>query len=221
MIFSVRFIYPETYMYARELLFLSGVAYTIAHLLFAQIFKIFRRSWEIASINDLVYLLLTIGLSVVVVLAAQMFYMRFFSKRSPFGAGAVCSCTGGLKLGYRIFDTLKISSGRNQGDRALIVGAGRAGTLLLDRIHKSDASASKPVGFIDLTGEHTDRMILGLPILACWMMGRITQKHKIKRIIIADDTDSYKQRQEIFKNAMCRASRSTCCLFLTISSPVT
>ncbi len=201
MIFSVRFIYPETYMYARELLFLSGVAYTIAYLLFAQIFKIFRRSWEIASINDLVYLLLTIGLSVVVVLAAQMFYMRFFSKRFTFLVLVLSVLVlGGLKLGYRIFDTLKISSGRNQGDRALIVGAGRAGTLLLDRIHKSDALRLKPVGFIDLTGEHTDRMILGLPILGLLDdVGRITQKHKIKRIIIADDIDSYKQRQEIFK----------------------
>lgn len=203
MVFSVRFIYPETYMDAQNLLLLSGVAYTIAYLFFAQVFKIYHRTWKHASINDLIYLMFVIGLSVCAVLATQMIAMSFFSKRFTFLVLVLSVLVlGGLKLGRRIFDTLKLSSTKNPGERAVIVGTGQAGMLLVDRINKSQSLHLKLIGLVDMTGTDLNKMILGVPVLGhIDDIERIVAKHRIQKIIIAADTDSFQKRQEIFRRA--------------------
>ncbi len=68
--------------------------------------------------------------------------------------------------------------------RVLIVGAGEAGNMILDKIRGSPNLGYRPVGFLD--EERMGQMMLGLPVLAKPdQLGNVVRDHHIDEVVIA------------------------------------
>jgi exopolysaccharide biosynthesis polyprenyl glycosylphosphotransferase len=68
--------------------------------------------------------------------------------------------------------------------RALIVGAGDAGNMILDKIRSSPQLGYRPIGFLD--DERAGQKILGLPVLGkVDQLGEVVASHRIGEVIIA------------------------------------
>ncbi len=68
--------------------------------------------------------------------------------------------------------------------RVLIVGAGEAGNMILEKIRGSPNLGYRPVGFLD--SNHVGQMILGLPVLGCPEdLGSVVHNLHIDEVIIA------------------------------------
>lgn len=68
--------------------------------------------------------------------------------------------------------------------RVLIVGAGDAGNMILDKIRSSPQLGYRPIGFLD--DERAGQKILGLPVLGkVDQLGEVVASHRIGEVIIA------------------------------------
>lgn len=128
-------------------------------------FGLYRGVWRFASLPDMVRILKAVSIGVVLSALALFLTTRLASvPRSVFPLDALL--LGGLLAGPRFLyrwikdRSLYVRSGR----RVLIVGAGRAGELLVrDLLH--DGSDLSPVAFIDDDPGKIGKEIHGLPVI--------------------------------------------------------
>ncbi len=87
------------------------------------------------------------------------------------------------RLAHGLFRALLY--GRGWGElRVLIVGAGEAGNMILDKVRGSPHLGYHPVGFLD--GDHVGQMMLGLPVLGRPEdLGSVVRNMHIDEVIIA------------------------------------
>jgi Undecaprenyl-phosphate glucose phosphotransferase len=89
-------------------------------------------------------------------------------------------------LGRVTHSTLRLSLyRRGWGEsRALIVGAGEAGNMILEKIRVSPQLGYRPIGFLD--DARAGQTVLGLPVLGkVDQLGEMVRQHRIDEVIIA------------------------------------
>ncbi len=89
-------------------------------------------------------------------------------------------------LGRIIHHTVRsVLFARGWGEsKVLIVGAGEAGNLILDKIRSSPALGYRPVGFLD--DDRAGQTVFGLPVLGYTNeLGDVVQAHAIDEVIVA------------------------------------
>ncbi|MBI5034552.1 MAG: undecaprenyl-phosphate glucose phosphotransferase [Chloroflexi bacterium] len=91
-----------------------------------------------------------------------------------------------IGLGRVIHGTVRASLyARGWGEsRTLIVGAGDAGNMILEKIHQSPQLGYRPIGFLD--DEHACKTVQGLPVLGrLENLGEVVRQHRINEVIVA------------------------------------
>jgi len=89
-------------------------------------------------------------------------------------------------LGRFIHSTFRSAMNRRGWgeSRALIVGAGDAGHMILEKIRSSPQLGYRPIGFLD--DQRAGQMVRGLPVLGkVDQLGQVVQSHRIGEVIIA------------------------------------
>lgn len=126
---------------------------------------LYRGLWRFASVPDLVKILKMAGLGSIAILSISFLFNRLHGiPRSVFLLYPLL-LMGGLsasRIVYRWYKDHRLGFSAQEGKRTLIVGAGRAGELLVrDLLHRD---AYRPLAFLDDNPAMVHREIHGVPV---------------------------------------------------------
>ncbi|PTI30514.1 hypothetical protein BU072_03655 [Mammaliicoccus vitulinus] len=193
--------------YSINVLILSSLILLISHHVFAQIFDLYHRAWEYASVSELILIVKAVTGSIV----ATGIIVSIFTLQPPFLRLYFITwmmhllLIGGSRLSWRIFIKTFISK---EGEKkpTLIVGGGRGGSLLIRQMMNTPYMGMEPVLVVDddpnkqkmsiASGVKIQGYIADIPDLV--------KKFNIKKIIIAIPTLSQQRLREI--NKLCEGA---------------
>ena len=163
--------------------------------------RMYKSIWRFASFNELIWT----GLGVVISAAIHMLLIEEFVHRMPlsytlFGIILQFCFAIGIRFSYRFVKVLRnaVSSRNEENRRAMIIGAGAAGTALLTDIARSDDYNVKVCCIIDDNPNKTGRYILGFPVVGTREDILLNaDKYKIDVIYIAIPSAKEHDRREI------------------------
>ncbi len=190
--------------YSTKLLILSSIILLVSHHIFAQIFDLYHRAWEYASVSELILIVRAITGSIV----ATAIIVPLLTHEPPFLRLYFITwmmhllLIGGSRLSWRVYRKAFINKDVKKKP-TLIVGGGRGGSLLIRQMRNTPYMGMEPVLVVDddpnkqkmsiATGVKVQGYITDIPDLV--------KKFKIKKIIIAIPTLSQSRLREI--NQLC------------------
>jgi len=184
------------YVYRELIIYLS-----IFFLLFAFIFKLYKRIWRYLSIGDLFLIteVVTGGIFVSVLYLNWMKGIAFPRTIVALTWFFSLALVGGSRLVWRIYCERKGSFRRGE-ERILIVGAGDAGEVISREIIRRP-DLGKLVGFVDDDKEKIGKRIHNIKVLGnMGGVNDILEKEQVNTVIIAIPTASGKQIRRIIDN---------------------
>jgi FlaA1/EpsC-like NDP-sugar epimerase len=188
----------STYFYVyRELFFY----FSISFLLFALIFKLYKRIWRYLSIGDLFLIteVVTGGMFVSVLYLNWMKGIVFLGTVVALTWFFSLALIGGSRLVWRIYCE-RDGVFQKGKERILIVGAGDAGEIISREIIRKPV-LGKLVGFVDDDKEKIGKRIHNRKVLGnVKEINGILEKEQINMVIIAIPTASGKEIRKIIDN---------------------
>ncbi|MBK1407223.1 polysaccharide biosynthesis protein [Staphylococcus hominis] len=188
--------------YSINVLILTSLILLISHHIFAQIFDLYHRAWEYASVSELILIFKAITGSIVTtgiivpILTQQPPFLRLYFITWMMHLLLI----GGSRLSWRIYKKVYISK-EGKKKPTLIVGGGRGGSLLIRQMMNTPYMGMEPVLVVDddpnkqkmsiVSGVKVQGYITDIPALV--------KKFHIKKIIIAIPTLSQHRLREINK----------------------
>lgn len=199
--FSYFLLYPTFTVYTLPTLILSAVALLISHHIAAYYFHLYDRIWSVASVNEL----LTIVNAVTISIATASLLQYAVQKQVYFRVMAVTwmihiIAIGGSRFALRVFSEQKLQNAQQQKYRALIVGAGQAGTVLAKQMRQSVNSNLIPIAFVDDDLNKQKLKVLDITVQGTVRdIPKIVEKLAIDHIIIAIPSLTKANIQGIFE----------------------
>jgi len=173
--------------------------YIFTCYLFLLISKSYRTLWRYAGLRDI--LTVVYALSIANLLYLIYFFVFLNQQLSFTWILFLCLCSILVISGFRVFLITKHQWGsvRNHSHkRALIIGAGVAGTRVADQIVSTKELDYTPVGFIDDDPKKQNLQILGIPVLGERAdIKNVVNHNKITDIIIAMPSVDQSEIREI------------------------
>ncbi|GEP83663.1 capsular polysaccharide biosynthesis protein [Staphylococcus piscifermentans] len=191
--------------YSIKKLVLISIVLLLSHHVFAQIFDLYHRAWEYASVSELLLIVKSVTWSIV----TSMIVVSLITMQPPFVRLFFITwmmhllLIGGSRLSWRVYR--RIFNKKDQKKKpTLIVGAGRGGSLLIRQMIATPNMGMEPVLVVDddsnkqnisiTTGVKVQGYINDIP--------ELVKRFRIKKIIIAIPTLSQKRLKEI--TALCK-----------------
>ncbi len=160
---------------------------------------LYRGVWRFASLPDLLRILKSTALGTVLLVTAVLLLTRMeYVPRSAFVLYAILLplLLGGPRLAYRWTKDRRLYAG--SGKRALIVGAGRAGELLVRDLLRDPRWGYEPVGFVDDEARRFGREVHGVRVLGTTeQLPALAQQYAIEMILIAIPSAGRRTMQRI------------------------
>jgi FlaA1/EpsC-like NDP-sugar epimerase len=162
-------------------------------------FGLYRGVWRFASVPDLMRILKAIASGVLVSAAAIFVATRMQDvPRSifPLYGLILILLLGGPRMIYRWVKERALYASVTK--RALIVGAGRAGEMLVRDILRDQGYGYKPAGFVDDAPRKTGMEVHGVRVLGnCDDIPALCKRHAIDLILIAIPSADSKEMRRI------------------------
>ncbi|QUH19072.1 nucleoside-diphosphate sugar epimerase/dehydratase [Alkaliphilus sp. B6464] len=165
-------------------------------------FNLYQSVWRYASLDELVYVVFSS-----VVGSAALFFMYNFILNIKFPRSFYVlfmilsiSLVGGIRFTYRAMRRIKLALFKDDLDRkrVLIIGGGKAGSIMIKEMYNNPQIHKYPVAVIDDDPQKYKRKIHGVPILGTRAdINRIVEEKKIDEILIAMPAISKAQIKEI------------------------
>ncbi|MDV3238176.1 MAG: polysaccharide biosynthesis protein [Gammaproteobacteria bacterium] len=150
-------------------------------------FQLYRGHWRFASLPDLIRIIKAVVVGAVAVLVIMLVATRLEGiPRSvyPLYAVLLVGLLGFPRMLYRWIKDRRLYIG--EGQRVLIVGAGRAGDMLVRDMARDPARALIPVGFVDDKPHKVGMDIQGVRVLGTsGQIPELVERHEIDMIILA------------------------------------
>ncbi|QGQ48278.1 polysaccharide biosynthesis protein [Metabacillus sediminilitoris] len=191
---------PYFSFYNLQLLVISSLTLLFSHHVFAFIYRLYHKAWEYASVGELVTIVKAITYSIVTAAGVQLIVNGHIYVRVLFITWLLHMCLiGGSRFSWRIVRARIIKSDVKK-KKALIVGAGSAGTMLVRQLLKNNDSELKPVAFVDDDFSKQKLQIYGVTVLGkSEDIPKIVENNEIDHIIIAIPSLSKHEIQRIFQ----------------------
>mgnify|MGYP001032254450 CR=1 FL=1 len=159
---------------------------TIAFIAAFYAFKLYNRIWAYASMGELLAVLQAVTLGSLGTIAVTFFTNTQLPRSIAVIHWALTILfVGGSRMFWRCLRESRRTNGQKPTRRALIIGAGDAGTMVA-REMKSYNSGFLPVGFIDDDPLKQGVSVLGLPVLGTReAIPAAVERHKVNLLIIA------------------------------------
>ncbi|AQX55034.1 polysaccharide biosynthesis protein [Priestia flexa] len=199
-IFISRFLVNSDFHIVTAEMWMSSLVLLLGHHLFAIKLGLYYKSWEYASVGELVIILKAVSYSVMLAGVFQQVIIQTVHVRLLLITWLLhLLLIGGSRFVWRVYlDSL--NKEKQKKKRTLIVGAGSAGTMVVRQLVKNKQSELYPVAFIDdnVSKQHLDilgvRVVGGLDSID-WVVSDL----KIDNIIIAIPSLTKKQLHRISK----------------------
>lgn len=177
-------------------------------------YKIYKRLWQYASIEDLTSIIKASFLAMIIFyvmhhLIVQYVRPELVVPRSIYIITSMITIlgVGGSRFVWRVVRDSFISIKPHQR-RTLIVGAGNAGTLVVKELKYSVHSEFYPVVFVDDDAQKRNTEILGVPVAGNRLdISNVVEKYAVQDIIIAMPSapkDSIAEILNICKQTKCQ-----------------
>ncbi len=183
------------YFYLKSAYWMIGVSLVLKTIVYYA-FGMYRRMWVYASIKELRLIVGAVTTASVLVTGVMIFIstLKVFNgfPRSVLIIDWLLSMVmvGGVRFMLRFMAESMTSSSTNgkshQAKRALIVGAGDAGALVVRELQKNTELNLNPVGFLDDNPVKQRQQIHGIPVIGnVTDMGKVLEQKRIDEVIIA------------------------------------
>ncbi|WP_158735756.1 nucleoside-diphosphate sugar epimerase/dehydratase [Alteribacillus sp. YIM 98480] len=192
-------IYNTSYV-GSAIIFASSFTLVISHHIFAYIFKLYKRVWQYASINELTEIFKGVTLSILTTAAMQVVVFDALHIRTLTITWMLhILLIGGSRFAWRMYRDNYIKPNKNK-KRTLIVGAGHAGTMVTRQMLQSLESELLPVAFADddITKQHLE--IMGVPVAGpVDDIELIVENLEVEHIVIAIPSLKKQELQRIYE----------------------
>ncbi|WP_062109515.1 polysaccharide biosynthesis protein [Bacillus niameyensis] len=181
-------------------IFISTVSIILSHHLFSILFKLYKKSWEYASIGELLIIFKVVTLCLVTGIVVQqialnVIHLRFLAVTWLLHMLFI----GGTRFCWRIYRDHVLNRVEVKR-RTLIVGAGSAGAMVVRQLQKSKDTELLPVAFIDDNPKKHQLDILGVPVFGgIHHLEQAVQDLNIEHIIIAIPSLEKRKLNTIFQ----------------------
>jgi FlaA1/EpsC-like NDP-sugar epimerase len=181
-------------------LIISSIALLASHHLFAFIYRLYQKAWEYASVGEMVAIIRAVTFSILVTGAVQLIvngnvYTRVLVVTWMLHVILI----GGSRFSWRMYRDYYIKN-KTEKKRALIIGAGSAGSMLVRQLMKSQDTDLEAIGFIDDDAKKQRLQIYGVTVLGGTKdIPSIVEKYQIENIIIAIPSLRKGQLQEVYQ----------------------
>jgi len=191
---------PYFSIYSLEMIIISSLTLLISHHVFAFIYRLYHKSWEYASVGELVTIVKSVTFSLGTAAIVQLLVSGNIYVRVLFITWLLHMCLiGGSRFSWRIVRGRFIKSNVTKKN-ALIIGAGSAGTMLVRQLLKNNDSKLKPVAFVDDDTAKQRLQIYGVTVLGkTENIPEIVNSKEIDHIIIAIPSLSKHEIQKIYQ----------------------
>ncbi|SEM88948.1 NDP-sugar epimerase, includes UDP-GlcNAc-inverting 4,6-dehydratase FlaA1 and capsular polysaccharide biosynthesis protein EpsC [Paenisporosarcina quisquiliarum] len=200
--FSYFLLHPTLTVYSLPTLILSAITLLISHHIAAYFFHLYDRIWSVASVSELLTIVYAVTISV-----GTASLMQYAVQKDIYFRVMVVTwmihiiAIGGSRFALRVFSEQKMTNIHEQKNRALIVGAGQAGTILAKQMKQSINSDLIPVAFVDDDLNKQKLKMLDIPVKGTVEdIPKIVEELTIDHIIIAIPSLTKKDIQEIFEH---------------------
>ncbi len=192
-----------------DFFFKSVFFITVLQIVVFFLFGLYRSLWEYASVDEMMQIFLASmaagGLSLLTGLVIGSGY--------PLSVYAVswvliCMLTGCSRLSYRYLRRIVRRGSRNGGKagRAMIIGAGSAGSMLIKSLKSNSELGIIPAVVIDDDKRKHGTRINGVPVITgSKRIKEVAEEYRIDEIIVAIPSVSKKYRAEILR--LCKETR--------------
>ncbi|MBU9723070.1 polysaccharide biosynthesis protein [Bacillus alkalicola] len=181
---------------------ISSITLLISHHIFAHLFRLYKRVWQYASIQELLGIFRAITFSILMLVPVQLLMFGTVYTRTLVITWMLhILLIGGARFSWRMYRD-SIINNNHKKNRTLIVGAGAAGSMVARQLINSEMSELFPVAFVDddLSKQHLE--IMGCPVLGGTKdIQMIVEEKGIEHIIIAIPSLKKQQLNDIFKEA--------------------
>jgi FlaA1/EpsC-like NDP-sugar epimerase len=187
-------------LYTLPTLIISSIALLASHHLFAFIYRLYQKAWEYASVGEMMAIIRAVTFSILVTGAIQLIVNGNVYTRVLLVTWMLhVILIGGSRFSWRMYRDYYMKT-KNEKKRALIIGAGSAGSMLVRQLMKSHDTDLEPVGFIDDDAKKLKLQIFGVTVLGGTKdIPAIVEKYGIENIIIAIPSLRKGQLQEVYQ----------------------
>jgi FlaA1/EpsC-like NDP-sugar epimerase len=181
-------------------LMLVSTTLLVSHHFFAYKYKLYKRAWEYAGVDEMVTILKAVTFSVITAaiiqfVIGQQIYFRILITTWMMHLFLI----GGFRFSWRLYKDKHFTGNQSAKKRTLIIGAGSAGMLVARQLKYSNDCDLLPVAFIDDDKQKKHLEILGLPVLGGISQLEVTVKNQlIENIIIAIPSLNKKELDNIY-----------------------
>lgn len=186
--------------YWRSLFLITGI-----FLVTNYVFGLYRRSWQYASIGEVLAIVGSVSTGLVLNILAFSLIFNYKAPRSVLLIFWLLNIAllGGVRFAWRIYQQqFKLVSKGLNGTSVLIVGAGDGGVLVARELKNHYAQTVKIVGFVDDDPLKAGQQILGCPVLGVTeQIPTLVEEYQIDEIIISMPSVSRKVIREIINLA--------------------
>ncbi|MFL8938375.1 polysaccharide biosynthesis protein [Rossellomorea oryzaecorticis] len=187
-------------LYTLPTLIISSIALLASHHLFAFIYRLYQKAWEYASVGEMMAIIRAVTFSIIVTGIVQLLvngnvYIRVLLVTWMLHVILI----GGSRFSWRMYRDYYMKA-KNEKKRALIIGAGSAGSMLVRQLIKSHDTDLEPIGFIDDDAKKQKLQIYGVTVLGGTKdIPSIVEKYNIENIIIAIPSLKKGQLQDVYQ----------------------
>ncbi|AZB43594.1 polysaccharide biosynthesis protein [Bacillus sp. FJAT-42376] len=198
-VFFSRFIVSADIHVATLPIIISSLALLICHHVFSYIYKLYKKAWEYASIDELMMIMKAVTFSIMTAgivqeVAFQDVYFRLLAVTWMLHMLLI----GGSRFCWRMYRDSLMKATSNK-KRTLIIGAGSAGTMVARQLKNNREAELKPIAFIDDSKRKQKLDIMGLPVIGgVSQIAGAVEKLSIENIVIAIPSLKKKELNRIF-----------------------
>lgn len=176
-IFFSRFLVTASFYIVTIPILVSSIVLLISHHFYSLKFKLYKKAWEYASVEELLIIFKSVTLSILTAgLVQQLINHDIYFRVLVVTWLLNILLIGGFRFCWRILGNFVLNKANNK-KRTLIIGAGSAGIMVARQLKRSNEAELLPVGFIDDDSRKMNLDILGIPVL-----GRVSEIENIVRL---------------------------------------
>ncbi|WP_283249417.1 nucleoside-diphosphate sugar epimerase/dehydratase [Bacillus sp. FJAT-49736] len=202
-IFLSRFLVTASFYVVTIPILISSIVLLISHHFFSFRFKLYKKAWEYASVDELLIICKSVTFSVITAgLVQKLINHEIFFRVLVVTWLLNILLIGGSRYCWRIIGDNVLYKVQNK-KRTLIIGAGAAGLMVARQLKRSKDAGLLPVGFIDDDKKKMHLDILGIPVLGkVPEIERIVKEKNIDHIIIAIPSLKKRELTVIFNECL-------------------
>ncbi|MEW4289649.1 polysaccharide biosynthesis protein [Rossellomorea marisflavi] len=193
-------LHPTLKVFTIPTLVVSSICLLVSHHVFAFIYRLYQKAWEYASVGEMVAIIRAITLSIVTTALIQLLINHHVYTRVMAVTWMLhILLIGGSRFSWRMYRDHYIKP-KHEKKRALIVGAGSAGSMLVRQLVKNYDAELLPVGFIDDDPKKYKLQIYGVQVFGQTRdIPEIVDRLQVDNIIIAIPSMSKHDIQTIYQ----------------------